>query len=94
MKSIKLVKSFAYKRKDVIQRLQSNESYQFYRHITKILANRDTIEVDHWKTECYSFCSWIMDLKIKPNNEPVDSYLLMEYFFYFWRNSRNIFKDS
>lgn len=65
----------------LIDKLSDNRALQFAHHCGYILLFGKTQEISHWTDEMFSFCSWIQDTTLKPNNKPISYELIMEYFF-------------
>ena len=91
MKWIKII-GMSYKLKDLKDDLRHQGSFEFAQHCAKlIVCNYDDYNITLWKKQLYSFCSWIMQAQLKPNNKKPSRELIWEYFFCSYCDSKDTF---
>ena len=80
-KFVRTIRSMAYEKKRLIEKLSGGYSERFIEHCAKILVEPEHWAVNHWCDEMFYFCEWIMDATIKPDNRFVDRKTIWDNFF-------------
>ena len=79
MKFFKL-RAMADSRKDIRNQMNDSRRFRFLEHSCYIIESNNQDDIQHWATELYSFCSWIMNLKPAGTYKITKDFILQHYF--------------
>lgn len=79
MKFFKL-RAMADSRKDIRQQMNDARRFMFMEHACYIMESNNQDDIQHWITELYGFCSWIMGLKPAGTYKITKDFILEHYF--------------
>lgn len=76
----KMLKALADSRKDIRQQMNDERRFRFLEHACYIIESNSLVDIQHWATELYGFCSWIMKLKPAGKYKITKEFILEHYF--------------